>query len=276
MGITKALGLLKKAAGVTQMSSPSIRDAFRAFTTTCALITVDGPRGPNVMAAEWTFNVSYRPFLIAVHVDKANVTHDEILATGEFGVNLVSEEQAAAMRFAGHFSKADTEKLSSRVFETYPARTIRAPMIRGSVLNAECRLVQHLTLGDHTAFIGEVLDFSVDPEARPLILHHGSHRLGEKVERRPGIVVAATPSRVRAGESVKIAAELATPLRGPLTIALRAADGTERPVGTQDAGGEDNLEATVTIPRDAPAGAHGLVVRAGGAQGDARLDVLRD
>ena len=255
------------------MSSQNLRDAFHAFTTGCSLVTVSGPRGPNVMAAEWTFNVSYDPFLIAVHVDKANVTHDEIVAAGEFGVNLLSEDQGAAMRFAGHFSKSDTEKLSSTAFETYPGKRIRAPMLRGSLLNAECRLVQQLPLGDHTAFIGEVLEFSVNPEARPLILHHGSHRLGEKIDRRPGIVVAATPSHIRAGEAIKIAAELSAADPGPWTLALKAEGGSERVLRSVDAHGEEAFEAGVTIPENTPPGAYTVVARGGNLEGRARLVV---
>lgn len=256
------------------MSTGTLRDAFHAFTTTCALITVNGPRGPNVMAAEWTFNVSYDPFLIAVHVDKANVTHDEILAAGEFGVNLLSEGQGAAMRFAGHFSKADTDKLSSEVFETYPAKRIQAPMIRGSLLNAECRLVQQIALGDHTAFIGEVVEYSVDPVARPLILHHGSHRLGERTERRPGIVVAVTPARARAGATVRIDAEASTPLTGPVAITVTTAEGAEHLLRDTDPVGEDTLEATVSLPQDLMPGVHTLTVRAGPIEGRARLTVI--
>ena len=118
------------------MPSGNLRDAFPAFTTTCALITTDGPHGPNVMAAEWTFNVSYRPFLILVAIDPGNRTHDMILESQEFGVNLVAEDQVAAMGFAGHYSKADTDKLSSEAFDTFPAKHIRAPLIRGALLAA--------------------------------------------------------------------------------------------------------------------------------------------
>ncbi len=258
------------------MSSQNLRDAFRAFTTTCALITVNGPRGPNVMAAEWTFNVSYSPFLIAVHVDKENVTHDEILAAGEFGVNLLAEDQGAEMRFAGHFSKADTEKLSSAAFDTYPGKRIRAPMIRGSLLNAECRLVQQLPIGDHTAFIGEVIAFSVEPDARPLILHRGSHGLGERLERRPGVVVAATPSRIRAGRPFKVDAELSTPHPGTWTLALVAEDGAERVLRTLHPDGESTFEAEVEIPDDAPPGHYGLILREGELEGRARVEVFTD
>lgn len=256
------------------MKSENLQEAFRAFTTGCALLTVHGPRGPNVMAAEWTFNVSYRPFLIAVCVDPANVTHDEILAAREFGVNLLTEEQGAAMRFAGHFSKATTDKLSSQAFDTYPAKRIRAPMIRGSLLNAECRLVQQMSTGDHTIFIGEVLEFSVDPNARPLILHHGSHRLGERIERSPRVVLAVTPSRARAGAPVKIEAELSAPQPGPWTLSLIPERGTERHLQNLRADGEDTLEASVHIPDDVPPGLYTVVARREGLEGRARLEIL--
>jgi len=227
------------------------------------------------MAAEWAFNVSYDPFLIAVHVDKANVTHDEILAAGEFGVNLASEDQGAQMRFAGHFSKAETDKLSSDIFETYAAKRIKAPLLRGSVLNAECRLVQHFPVGDHTVFIGEVVEFSVDPGKRPLILHHGSHRLGEKIERVPALVVAATPAEAHPGARITLHAELAPAGRDLVRLALVTPDGEERPLATADPAGQDSFEAAVTLPDDAPPGPCTVVARMASVEGRARLHVSR-
>lgn len=257
------------------MSSGNLRDAFRSFTTTCALITVNGPRGPNVMAAEWTFNVSYDPFLIAVHIDPANVTHDEILAAGEFGVNLVSDSQGPGIRFAGHFSKAETDKLTSEVFETYPAKRIRAPLIRGSLLTAECRLVNHVRIGDHTAFIGEVIEFTVNPEMSPLILHHGSHRVGTKIERRPGIVLAVTPARARPGGQIRVDGELSSPHGTSLTFTLIAADGTELPLGGIDPATEDSFEATFALPSGLSLGRYRLVGRSEELEGGASFELAK-
>lgn len=258
------------------MSSGSLRDAIRAFTTTCALITTDGPRGPNVMAAEWTFNVSYRPFLILVAIDPANETHDMILAAGEFGVNLLGESQIAAMGFAGHFSKVDTDKLSSEAFETIPAKRIRAPMIRGAVLRAECHLVAHYPMGDHTAFVGEVIEFSVDPDQAPIVLHHGSHRLGERIVRTPGIVVAVTPARARRGSAVVATGELTGPERSGRRVEATVRDGQGRPLAMETAAtGEDgSFQARLEIPDRAPEGPYAVVARSGGLAGHARLDVV--
>lgn len=257
------------------MSAGILRDAYHAFTTTVALITTNGPKGPNVMSAEWTFHVSYDPFLISVHIDPENVTHDEILAAGEFGVNLVSEEQVAAMAFAGHYSKADTDKLSSGLFETYPGKRIKAPMIKDSLLNAECRLAQHVTIGDHTAFIGEVLEFSVDPTKNPVVLHQGSHHLGPRIQRAPTIVVAATPMRIAPGKTVTVAGELTAPDRGrkALHIELAPQDGDPCAASESETDEYGYFEATLSVPEGAHAGVYTVRARAGDVEGRARVDV---
>ncbi len=257
------------------MSSKNLRDAYRAFTTTCALITTDGPQGPNVMAAEWTFNVSYRPFLILLAIDPANRTHDMILESKEFGVNLVAEDQLAAMGFAGHYSKADTDKLSSRLFETFPAERIRAPLIRGAVLNAECRLVEHYPMGDHTAFLGEVLEFSVHPDKAPLVLHHGSHRLGERIARAPGIVVAATPMSAAPGDRITIAGELTADPRTDQPVHLELRDAENVVVGSAcaDTGPDGSFQVSVPIPSARGPGPWMAIALSGQLEGRARVAV---
>lgn len=257
------------------MSSGTLRDAYRAFTSTVALITTNGPKGPNVMAAEWTFNVSYDPFLISVHINPENVTHDEILAAGEFGVNLVSEAQVGAMAFAGHYSKGDTDKLSSELFETYPGKRIKSLMLKDALLNAECRLVQHFAIGDHTAFVGEVVEFSVDATKKPVVLHQGSRHLGPRIERTPTIGVAATPMRALPGGTVKVVGELVAPdrARKALHIELIAPDGGGRTVVESNTDEHGYFEATLSLPDTARDGVYTVRARAGDVEGRARVDV---
>ena len=257
------------------MPSSSLRDAYRSFTTGCALITTDGPEGPNVMAAEWTFNVSYDPFLVLVSMDPENRTHNMILESKEFGVSLVSESQLAAMAFAGHHSKTDTDKLSSTLFETFPGRKIRAPLIRGSILAAECRLVQTIPLGDHVGFLGEVVEFTVDPEARPVVLHQGSRHLGDRIAREPGVAVAVTPMETQAGRDVTAKGELLGPNRGASPVSLQLVgpkDDILAEIAARSA--EDgSFLARIRIPPVTPPGDYRLMVRAVSVEGSARLRV---
>lgn len=64
------------------------------FITNVGLITSDGPNRPNIMAAEWTHHISYKPGLIAVCVGSGTATLENIQKTKEFGVNLASVNQS--------------------------------------------------------------------------------------------------------------------------------------------------------------------------------------
>ncbi len=254
-------------------TSNSVDEAFRQFTTTVAFITTHGSRGPNVMAAEWTFNVSYEPFLISVHIASGEATYEAIEETKEFSVNPATEEQVAAMSFAGHFTRHETDKLSSDLFETYPATKIKVPLIKGCLLNAECRLIQQIPMGDHTAFVGEVVAFSSDSTRKPVVLHRGAHSLGPRIERRETIAVGVTPSTAPAGARVTVDGEL---MRSSSTEALvHVLLQTEAGQTLAESSTVPNgrwFSARLTIPALA-AGTYLVVARNRDAEGRARLIV---
>ncbi len=149
----------------------------RYFATTVALITTNGRNyDKNVMAAEWTMQVSYDPMIIAVFVHKSP-TYWNMLETRSFGVNLASDEQAELVNLAGGYSRNELQKLSiPGTFSTYQGGLIDVPMIRGCVLNAECRLVKAQRIGDHIMVLGKVLLARYDDSKLPLIYTRGNYR----------------------------------------------------------------------------------------------------
>jgi flavin reductase (DIM6/NTAB) family NADH-FMN oxidoreductase RutF len=149
-------------------------------------------RGSNVMAAEWTMLVSKSPPMIMVVIRKTDATNEMIRESGEFGVSIAAEEQADAVSLAGSFTGHETDKFSSTVVEVYPAKAIRAPMIRGAAMNAECKLRQSVDLGEYTGFIGEVVEARYDPEKRPLAYQAGRLWKIQEIERPPILYVTGT------------------------------------------------------------------------------------
>ncbi|MFZ0326739.1 MAG: flavin reductase family protein [Nitrososphaeraceae archaeon] len=122
----------------------------RQFLTNVGLITSDGPYGPNVMAAEWTHHISYSPSLIAVNIRNMDATAENIKASKEFGVNLAAEDQNMLCSLAGKYSGKHLDKVAffreiGIVF--YKANKIRALLIRGAAMNAECKLMRHEEFG---------------------------------------------------------------------------------------------------------------------------------
>lgn len=166
------------------MNQRIAENAQRYFTTGISLVTSTGPHGQNVMAAEWTMQVSYKPMLIAVFIHEDSATFENIKKTKEFGINVSSEEQTMAVNIAGGYSRREIDKLKIKgSFEFLPSRKIKSPMIAGCLINAECKLVTMKKLGDHTMVVGKAVAISYDEIKKPLVYHSGRYfRIGSIIE----------------------------------------------------------------------------------------------
>ncbi len=150
-------------------------NVHRHFATTVGLITTNGRHGPNVMAAEWTMQVSYDPMLVAVFVHDSPTLWN-IKETRVFGVNISSDGQSGLVNVAGGYSGTEIQKLEiPGTFKTYRAKRIDVPMIEGCVLDAECKVKSISKVGDHVMVIGEVLRARFDESRKPLIYTRGNY-----------------------------------------------------------------------------------------------------
>ena len=160
------------------MDLPWNDERSNQFITNVGLITTDGPFGPNVMACEWTHHISYQPGLIAVSLGNTKATVENIRISKEFGVNLCASDQSVLSSVAGGYTGSMYDKVSALKemgFEFYKAQRINSLMIKGAVLNIECKLYKEVTLGDHITFVGEVVEASNNPDKVPLAYHKGKY-----------------------------------------------------------------------------------------------------
>ncbi len=161
---------------------------MRTFVTNVGLITSDGPHGPNIMAAEWTRHVSYAPSLIAINIYPNHATYSNIKHSREFGVNLCAADQSQVSSVAGGARGSEVDKIAALKelgASFYHGRKIKAPMLSGASMNAECRVVKEEMVGDHAMITGEVLELSASDKP-PLIYHAGKYyKLGEHVPKPP-------------------------------------------------------------------------------------------
>jgi flavin reductase (DIM6/NTAB) family NADH-FMN oxidoreductase RutF len=145
------------------------------FASTVALITTHSGEQSNVMTCEWTMNVCYRPLRIMSLIKKDDLTHAFIMDSHEFGVNICSDQQSQIAHFAGNTSGYSTDKLAHPLFRdklTSPSR-IKAPMIKGCILSAECVVEQTIDIHEYTAFIGRAVAVRLNAKEKPLIYHKG-------------------------------------------------------------------------------------------------------
>lgn len=160
------------------------KKAQKYFVTGVSMITSTGSIGKNVMAAEWTIQTSYDPVLIAVFVHGSAATLKSIRQTREFGVNVASDDQTSLVNIAGGYSRNEIDKLKVRnSFKLLKSKHIRSPLIAGSIINAECKLIMMKRIGDHTMIVGKVVSIKHDETKRPLVYHQGRYyRIGSVIQ----------------------------------------------------------------------------------------------
>jgi flavin reductase (DIM6/NTAB) family NADH-FMN oxidoreductase RutF len=159
-----------------EFESPQFRRAvWHQTATTVALVTTAFGDRRDVMACEWAMMVSASPLRFVISVAPRRATHELIEQAGVFGLSFCSDQQARLSHVSGSYSLHDVDKWALAEFPTYPARQIDVPMIAGSVLNVECRLIATQPLDDHTLFVGEAVWARADPKRDPLIYHDGKY-----------------------------------------------------------------------------------------------------
>jgi len=156
----------------------------RYFVTGVSMITSTGSHGRNVMAAEWTMQISYEPLLVAVFIHDSSATLKNIRETKEFGINVASDQQTSLVNIAGGYSRTEIDKLRIRnSFKFLKSRHTKAPIITKCIVNAECKLFAIKKLGDHTMVVGKVIAMRHDETKKPLVYHTGRYyQIGSLIE----------------------------------------------------------------------------------------------
>lgn len=141
----------------------------------------------NLFTVAWTGTVCSEPPMVSVSVRPERYSHHMIEETGEFVINLTTEELAYATDYCGVRSGRDEDKWSAVHLTPVAGRHVKALMVKESPVNLECRVTKKLELGSHDMFIAEVLAVHADEQyidetgrfclndARPLVYSHGRY-----------------------------------------------------------------------------------------------------
>ncbi len=161
-------------------------DVAKKFVTNVGLITSTGQHGDNIMAAEWTYHVSYEPGLVVISLRPSRATYDNIVRTKEFGVSICASDQNVLSSIAGGSSGRHVDKikfLKEMGFKFYKGKKIGVLMVEDAAANIECKLVKEITLGDHVILVGEAVEASAS-EKQPIIYSAGKYwKFGEHVQK---------------------------------------------------------------------------------------------
>ena len=152
------------------------------------LVTCRDKQGQdNVLTVAWTGTVCSDPAMLYISVRPERYSYPMIRETGEFVVNLTTEELLKATDYCGVRSGRDEDKFRAAGLTKGEAQQVNAPIIMESPVNIECKVKEIVPLGSHDMFIAEVVNVQVSDEymnekgtfdlsaAKPLAYSHGRY-----------------------------------------------------------------------------------------------------
>ena len=124
------------------------------------LIVSGTMENPNVMTADWVVPLSFSPTLLGVAIGHTRYTHKVIKEHGEFVVAVPTLELLKDVWTAGTLSGESVNKVEKMSITLIPSKKVKTPSIKECQANVECKVVKEVEVGDHTFFVGEILDVS--------------------------------------------------------------------------------------------------------------------
>lgn len=127
------------------------------------LVTVtDGNGNDNVLTVAWAGTISSTPAMLSISVRPERHSHKMIMDTNEFVVNLTTKDLVFQTDYCGVKSGKNEDKFKSMSLTKEMASVVKAPLIKESPVNIECKVVKVEKLGSHDLFVAEVVKVHVD------------------------------------------------------------------------------------------------------------------
>ncbi len=157
----------------------------------------DSPDNFNVITISWVGTICTNPAMCYISVRPERHSYDLIKNSGEFVINLTTEDMAFATDWCGVKSGKEVNKFEAMGLTPVMGEMVKAPIIKESPLCIECRVKEIVKLGSHDMFLAEVLNVQankkfIDPEtdtfklsdARLIAYSHGHYyKLGDEIGR---------------------------------------------------------------------------------------------
>lgn len=152
--------------------SQNLKSYSRHLVHPVTLISCSDGKKENIATMAWVSAVSSDPPLLMVAVSPKRFSHDLILSSDEFAILVLSNLQKELATVAGTLSGRKTNKWDLAPFSRLKRKgeKINAPVMDECRAVLECKLVNHITAGDHTLFVGEIVHTEFNPDVQPLIL----------------------------------------------------------------------------------------------------------
>jgi 3-hydroxy-9,10-secoandrosta-1,3,5(10)-triene-9,17-dione monooxygenase reductase component len=173
------------AAAPSRIDPDHYRDVLGRFVTGITVVTTVAEEDGGVRPFGTTVNafnsVSLDPPLVLITIGRERSIHPVIAATGRFAVNVLAEDgQELSDCFSGAPSRLPRSAFCDASYHLSPEGM---PLLDGAVAWVVCELDRTIEAGDHTIYLGRVLDMAADDGDRwPLLYYRRRYLRIERAE----------------------------------------------------------------------------------------------
>jgi flavin reductase (DIM6/NTAB) family NADH-FMN oxidoreductase RutF len=162
------------------MDADAKKTALRMIPYGLYVLTAESGDAISAATVNWVTQASFAPPLVAVGVKADSQVHGLIKQAGAFALNVLGKGQQA-MAFT--FFKPAERQGATISGQPFRRGSTGAPILESTPAYVECRLITTVEKGDHSIFVGEVVDAGVSkaPEGRADDATLWLKELGDKV-----------------------------------------------------------------------------------------------
>jgi flavin reductase (DIM6/NTAB) family NADH-FMN oxidoreductase RutF len=147
---------------INEVDQNLFREAISLFATGVTVITASTPDGPAGMTASAVCSLSVEPVQLLVCISERLPTHNALIDSGRFAVNVLGEGQSDLAR---RFARPAIDKFAS--VQTSICDGI--PLLDRAIAHFVCDVHERFPGGDHSIFIGNVVKLGLTRGSLPLL-----------------------------------------------------------------------------------------------------------
>jgi flavin reductase (DIM6/NTAB) family NADH-FMN oxidoreductase RutF len=113
---------------------------------------------PNFITVSWAGITSAEPPTMSIAIRNIRYSLKGIMQNMMFSVNVPSASMVKETDYCGTVSGSVYDKVKECNFKIFYGILKKAPLIEQCPINLECEVLQNISLGDHTVFIGKIVE----------------------------------------------------------------------------------------------------------------------
>lgn len=139
--------------------------------------TVSADGYPDIIGIGWWSFVSWNPPMLGISVGYKRQSFKNLEFLPEFGLCFPTESMKEGALKAGTISGANKNMFEVCDFKEIKSEFITPPLIEGSKVAYECRVVKKTDFGDHRFYVADILNILSDETEENILFSIGYNRL---------------------------------------------------------------------------------------------------